>query len=144
MPAEAKDIVIVGGGFAGLSAGVALAGRGFHVAVLEGKPALGGRAYSFVDPESGDFVDNGQHVLMGCYHETLNFLGTIGTRDKLIVHQNLEIEMLDGPGHRALLRTAPIPGPFHMSAGLLRYRNPRLGARVAVEIRGGRVFYMRS
>jgi phytoene dehydrogenase-like protein len=66
MSAEATDVVIVGGGFAGLSAGVALAERGFNVAVLEGKPALGGRAYSFVDPESGDFVDNGQHVLMGC------------------------------------------------------------------------------
>src|SRR5712692_8192856 len=69
MSAEATEVVIIGGGFAGLSAGVALAGRGFRVAVLEGKPALGGRAYSFVDTESGDFVDNGQHVLMGCYRE---------------------------------------------------------------------------
>ncbi len=70
---EAKDVVIIGGGFAGLSAGVALAERGFRVALLESKPALGGRAYSFADPESGDFVDNGQHVLMGCYSETLDF-----------------------------------------------------------------------
>jgi squalene-associated FAD-dependent desaturase len=142
-PNEATDVVIVGGGFAGLSAGVALAGRGFHVAVLEGKPALGGRAYSFVDPESGDFVDNGQHVLMGCYHETLNFLGTIGTRDKLIVHQNLEIEMLDGPGRPALLHTAPIPGPFHMSAALLRYRHLTMRERVSVVNAGMRMMYMR-
>ena len=56
--------------------GVALAERGFRVAVLEGKPALGGRAYSFADPDTGDFVDNGQHVLMGCYTETLDFLET--------------------------------------------------------------------
>src|SRR5713226_6583284 len=120
MSAEATDVVIVGGGFAGLSAGVALAGRGFRVAVLEGKPALGGRAYSFVDTESGDFVDNGQHVLMGCYHETLNFLGTIGTRDKLIVHQNLEIQTFDGPGRGALLGLAHILLPLHMSAAFLR------------------------
>ncbi len=71
---EAKDVVVIGGGFAGLSAGVALAERGFRVAVLERKPALGGRAYSFADTETGDFVDNGQHVLMGCYTETLDFL----------------------------------------------------------------------
>jgi phytoene dehydrogenase-like protein len=46
---EARDVVVIGGGFAGLSAAVALAGRGFRVAVFEGKPALGGRAYSFAD-----------------------------------------------------------------------------------------------
>jgi phytoene dehydrogenase-like protein len=86
---DPKDVVIIGGGFAGLSAGVALAARGFRVALLERKPALGGRAYSFVDPETGDSVDNGQHVLMGCYAETLSFLDQIGTRDKLVFHQNL-------------------------------------------------------
>ena len=76
---EARDVVVIGGGFAGLSAAVALAERGFRVAVLERKPALGGRAYSFADADTGDFVDNGQHVLMGCYAETLNFLDRIGT-----------------------------------------------------------------
>ncbi|MGH7837094.1 MAG: FAD-dependent oxidoreductase, partial [Candidatus Binataceae bacterium] len=97
MAVEAKDVAIVGGGFAGLSAGVALAERGFRVALLESKPALGGRAYSFIDSDSGDFVDNGQHVLMGCYHETLALLGKIGTRDRLVAQRDLEIEMLTGP-----------------------------------------------
>ena len=87
---------MIGGGFAGLSAAVALAERGFRVAVLEGKPALGGRAYSFADPETGDFVDNGQHVLMGCYRETLDFLDRIGAYEQLVFHEDLEIEMLDG------------------------------------------------
>lgn len=109
MATEVTDAVIVGGGFSGLSAGVALAERGLRVALIEGKPALGGRAYSFVDSETGDFVDNGQHVLMGCYRQTLDFLGKIGTRDQLIVHRDLEIEMLDGPDRRAILRTARLP-----------------------------------
>ena len=78
MISGAKDVIIIGGGFAGLSAGVALASNGFRVALLESKPALGGRAYSFADSDSGDFVDNGQHVLMGCYTETLDFLARIG------------------------------------------------------------------
>src|SRR5437763_8424687 len=106
---DARDVVIIGGGFAGLSAGVALAERGFKVAVLERKPALGGRAYSFADPDSGDFVDNGQHVLMGCYTETLDFLTRIGTADKLVFRDNLEIEMIDAVGECAGLRTAPLP-----------------------------------
>jgi squalene-associated FAD-dependent desaturase len=140
---EARDVVIIGGGFAGLSAGVALAERGFRVALLEGKPALGGRAYSFPDAESEDRVDNGQHVLMGCYHQTLDFLAKIGTRDRLFVHRNLEIEMLDGPGRPARLRTASLPGPFHMTAGLMRYKHLSVAERLAAVCAGMRMMYMR-
>ena len=96
MGSAKKDAVVIGAGFAGLSAAVALAERGVRVTVLEGKPALGGRAYSFADPETGDFVDNGQHVLMGCYGETLDFLKRIGAYEQLVFHEDLEIEMLDG------------------------------------------------
>src|SRR5262249_35215551 len=118
---DSKDVVVVGGGFAGLSAAVALAERGFRVALLERKPALGGRAYSFEDPDTGDLVDNGQHVLMGCYRETLDFLRKIGSGDNLVFQTDLEIEMLAGPGRSATLRTARLPGPLHMSAALMRY-----------------------
>jgi len=129
---EAKDVIIIGGGFAGLSAGVALAEKGFRVALLESKPALGGRAYSFADPESGDFVDNGQHVLMGCYTETLDFLAHIGATKNLVFHNDLEIEMLDRGGASATLKTAHLPGPFHMSSGLLRYRHLTISQRLRV------------
>ncbi len=140
---EARDVVIIGGGFAGLSAGVALAERGFRVALLEGKPVLGGRAYSFPDTESEDQVDNGQHVLMGCYHQTLDFLGKIGTRDRLIVHRNLDIEMLDGPGRPAHLRAASLPGPLHMMAGLMRYKHLTIAERLGAVRAGMRMMYMR-
>ena len=144
MAVEAKDVVVIGGGFAGLAAAVALGTRGFRVAVLEGKPALGGRAYSFPDADTGDFVDNGQHVLMGCYHETLDFLEQIGTRRQLIFHRNLEIEMLDGPGRRAHLRTVALPGPLHMSAALLGYRHLTLGERMRLIAGGSHMMYLRS
>ncbi|MGH7986475.1 MAG: hydroxysqualene dehydroxylase HpnE [Candidatus Binataceae bacterium] len=143
MAVEVKDVVIIGGGFAGLSAAVALSDKGFRVALLEGKPALGGRAYSFTDPETGDFVDNGQHVLMGCYRETLGFLGKIGTRNKLIVQKNLAIEMLDGPGHRAHIATAWLPGPLHMIAALLRYRHLSISDRVKLLRAGARMLRLR-
>lgn len=118
---EPRDVVIIGGGFAGLSAAAALAERGFRVAVLERKPALGGRAYSFADPETGDAVDNGQHVMMGCYAETLKFLERIGARGQLVFHPKLAIEMIERDGRRGALRTARLPGPLHMSAALMRY-----------------------
>src|SRR5256885_1652950 len=137
------DVVIIGGGFAGLSAAVALAERGLRVALLEGKPSLGGRAYSFADADSGDFVDNGQHVLMGCYHETLDFLDKLGTREKLIVHRNLEIEMLDGSRGPAWLATVPLPGPLHLAAGLMRYQHLSLAERLGVVVAGARMMYLR-
>ena len=64
----------IGAGFAGLSAAVRLAGRGARVLVLEARARLGGRATAFADRETGELVDNGQHVLLGCYPETFAFL----------------------------------------------------------------------
>jgi squalene-associated FAD-dependent desaturase len=133
--AEPRDVVVIGGGFAGLSAAVALSNRGFRVAVLESKPALGGRAYSFGDSETGDFVDNGQHVLMGCYAETFRFLDRIGQGGQLVFHPDLAIEMLERDGRAGVLKTARLPGPLHMVAALMRYGlltpRERLGAMVA-------------
>ncbi len=139
---EAKDVIVIGGGFAGLSAGVALAEKGFRVALLESKPALGGRAYSFADSESGDFVDNGQHVLMGCYTETLDFLERIGATKNLVFHNDLEIEILDRGGARATLRTAHLPGPLHMTAALVRYRHLNLVERMRVMTGGLKLLSM--
>jgi squalene-associated FAD-dependent desaturase len=144
MSVESRDVVVIGGGFAGLSAGVSLSARGFRVALLEGKPALGGRAYSFADTETGDSVDNGQHVLMGCYRETLSFLDQLGTSNQLIYHKNLEIEMLDGPGRRARLKTAPLPGPFHMSTALLSYSHLTVSERFHLITGGARMMRLRS
>jgi hydroxysqualene dehydroxylase len=139
MAVEGRDVVVVGGGLAGLSAGVALADAGFRVALLESKPALGGRAYSFTDDATNDFVDNGQHVMMGCYRETLAFLDRLGTRDQLIVHPDLAIEMLDAPGHRAILKTARLPGPLHMSAAILGYRHLTIRERLRAMTAGLRL-----
>ena len=68
------DVVVIGAGFAGLSAAVRLVDRGRRVVVVEEAPRLGGRATSFADRETGERVDNGQHVLFGCYRETYDFL----------------------------------------------------------------------
>jgi squalene-associated FAD-dependent desaturase len=143
MGSAKKEAVVIGAGFAGLSAAVALAERGVQVTVLEGKPALGGRAYSFADPDTGDFVDNGQHVLMGCYGETLDFLKRIGAYEQLVFHEDLEIEMLAGPGQSAVLKTARLPGPLHMTSALFGYRHLSVAERLSVMRGGLRMLAMR-
>jgi hydroxysqualene dehydroxylase len=139
---EQRDVVVIGGGFAGLSAAVALAGRGFRVAVLERKPALGGRAYSFADSDTGDFVDNGQHVLMGCYTETLKFLDRIGASGLLVFRPDLAIEMRERDGRAGVLKTARLPGPLHMTGALLRYRLLTPRERLSAMIAGLRMLRM--
>jgi squalene-associated FAD-dependent desaturase len=125
------DVVVIGAGFAGLSAAVSLAADGARVLVLEARPQLGGRATAFRDRESGELVDNGQHVLFGCYRRTLEFLRQIGAQDNVRVQPSLELVCYDTCGRRSVLRCPRIPAPLHLLAGVLRWGAIPLGERLA-------------
>jgi len=116
-----RRVAIIGGGFGGLSAGVALSERGCEVKLLERRNHLGGRAYSFLDSKTGCTVDNGQHLFMGCYSETISFLKKIGSLDRLEFQDRLRVEFLEKSG--AISLDCPrLPPPFHLLAGLIRMR----------------------
>lgn len=66
---------------AGLACAVTLADRGLPVSLLESRPRLGGRASSFEDKQTGQLIDNCQHVSMGCCHEFNRFCETVGIAD---------------------------------------------------------------
>jgi len=117
------DVLIVGGGFAGLSAGVALAQAGCRVRLIEQKPYLGGRARSFVDSTTGCVVDNGQHLFMNCYHDTLRFLETIGTLDRIRFQPRLTLQFLDRQGDATSLACPSLPAPWNLLAGVLASNN---------------------
>ena len=111
-------ILIIGGGFAGLAAAVEAAERGQRVLLLERRAFLGGRAYSMTDRVTGDTVDNGQHLMMGCYRRTLDFLGKIGAADKLKFQQRPRVDFLSEGGSHAQFKCPPLPAPLHLLAGL--------------------------
>ena len=115
------DIVVIGAGVAGLAAAVDLADRGARVCVLEAKAVLGGRATSFNDPQTGERVDNGQHVLLGCYHDTFRFLKKVGTEDRVRLQTNLDVEFVDRSGARSRLQCPALPAPFNLVGGLLQW-----------------------
>src|SRR3954470_20016658 len=104
MVAGPLDVAVIGGGVAGLSAATALAEAGQRVLVLEARGLLGGRATAFIDRETGELVDNGQHVMFGCYHETFALLRRIGAEDNVRVQAALEVPYLDEHGARSVLR----------------------------------------
>ncbi len=117
----ASDIIVIGAGFAGLSAAVRLAAAGRRVLVLEARGRLGGRATAFDDRETGYRVDNGQHVLAGCYHETFRFLDAIGARDRVALQDALDVAFIDRAGTRSRLRCPRLPAPWHLAAGVARW-----------------------
>jgi hydroxysqualene dehydroxylase len=112
------SILVIGGGFAGLAAGVALAGAGRQVRLIEAKPHLGGRACSWIDPVTNSVVDNGQHLFMGCYKATLHFLRTIGTLDRIRFQKGLALRFLERGGRLTTLECPHLPAPFHLLAGV--------------------------
>lgn len=133
-------VLIIGGGFAGLAAGVELAECGVPVLLLERRAFLGGRAYSFTDKTTGDTIDNGQHLMMGCYHATLDFLSRVGARDKLKFQANPQVDFLSATTGHARFKCPALPAPLHLLAGLARLETigwqDRLKAlRVGLELR---------
>ncbi|MEP0823187.1 MAG: FAD-dependent oxidoreductase [Ignavibacterium sp.] len=114
------DVIVIGGGLAGLSAAVELSSRGASVLLLEQRPHLGGRTYSFRDKKMGDSVDNGQHLLMGCYHETRRYLDIIGASHLAELQKTLRIDFIHAKKGNAALRCLPLPAPLHVLSGLLR------------------------
>ena len=115
------DVIVIGGGVAGFSAATALAESGARVLVLEARPGLGGRATAFTDPETGERVDNGQHILMGCYVDTLKLLERIGASDRVRWQAGLALAMIDQGGHETVLKLPPMPSPLHLLGGVLAW-----------------------
>jgi zeta-carotene desaturase len=115
------DVIVIGAGFAGLSAATALAEHGIRVLVFEARPSLGGRASVFTDPATGERVDNGQHVLIGAYHETFRFLRRLGTEKHVYMQPGLAVDIIDRDGRASRLACPAMPAPLHLLVGALRW-----------------------
>jgi squalene-associated FAD-dependent desaturase len=120
-PRNRADVIVIGGGVAGLAAATQLADRGARVVVVEARPRLGGRASSYIDPETGEMVDNGQHVLMGCYRETFAFLRRIGAMSRVRVQPSLAVPSVDTAGRHSVLSCPPLPAPWHLLGGVVEW-----------------------
>ena len=126
------DVIVIGGGFAGLAAATALVEHGVSVHLVEARPQLGGRATAFRDPITGERIDNGHHVLAGCYTETLALLQRIGTLDRLRWPAMLRLPMIDSHGRRSVLALPPLPAPLHLIGGVLAWDALTLRERMSV------------
>ena len=124
MTAPKGPIVVAGAGLAGLAAAVRLASQDIDrkVVVLEATASGGGRARSFDHGRSGYELDNGQHLMMGCYFETLAFLRTLGRDHCVEFQRNMAVDMVQPGGRWVSMRCPALPAPLHLGAGLLTMR----------------------
>ena len=111
-------MIVIGGGLAGLAAGVALAESGWRVRLFEQRPFLGGRATSYVLPD-GEHVDNCQHVTFGCCTNLEDFYRRVGCADKIKFFDQLVL--LDPQGRTGKFQAGVLPAPLHISGSFASF-----------------------
>jgi hydroxysqualene dehydroxylase len=127
-----KHVAVVGGGLSGLAAACILASRGISVSLFEAGNHLGGRARSvnYKDVK----LDNGQHILLGAYKETLALLKLAGVHEsKAMIRLPLQLSMLDlsKKSRFSFKACSALPAPLHILAGLLFAKGASLTERLS-------------
>jgi squalene-associated FAD-dependent desaturase len=117
-----RTVVIVGGGIAGLATAVRLIQLGLKPIVLEKRPFLGGRAYSFTDSDTGVEIDNGQHVFIGACDEFQQYIADIGASDQIRLDKLIGFPVLKR-GKTSWIRARRLPGILANLSALLGYRH---------------------
>ncbi len=136
-------IIVLGGGLAGISAACHLLERGCRVTLVEKRPYLGGRTFSFghhphQETEPAFRVDNGQHVFLGCCTSYIDLLKKLGSHAQAYLQPNLHVEIRrvgerGKPTKASTLSSFPfLPAPFHILPSFLRYSHLGIGDRLRV------------
>src|SRR5207247_714814 len=115
-----NSVIVIGGGIAGLAAAAALSDEGFKVTLFEKRALLGGRASSFIDPETSERIDNCQHVTMRCCTNLEDFYKRIGVADK--IHYFDTLSFLDASGTFSRISGSSLPAPLHTLPSFLTFK----------------------
>lgn len=120
--------VVVGAGLAGLTCALDLAEAGIETTLVERRPFVGGKTFSFLDKQSGAELDNGQHVYLRCCTAYTALLDRLGLQDRVTLQSRLRLPVLDpDSGRRGAIAAAPgpLPPPLHLAWSLLRFPHLR-------------------
>lgn len=127
-----KNVIVIGGGLAGLTSSFYLSKKNYNVTLIEASPKLGGRTYSLFNEEQNDYYDNGQHLLMGCYKDTLQLINEIKSEDKIEIQKNLEVNFVDENNKSYKLKSANLFFPFSLLFTILNYKAITLKERFKI------------
>jgi squalene-associated FAD-dependent desaturase len=126
------EVIVIGGGLAGLAAAAALGGAGHSVKLLESRPFLGGRATSYEvgNGEEAEFIDNCQHILLRCCVNLLDFYRRLGVEQDIAFSE--EFTFIEPGGRRSVLRSGIFPPPAHFAESFLKLSFLNFSEKVAV------------
>src|SRR5579863_1043914 len=126
------EVVVIGGGLAGLAAAAALGGAGHSVKVLESRPFLGGRATSYEvgNGEEAEFIDNCQHILLRCCVNLQDFYQRLGVEQDITFSR--EFTFIEPGGRRSVLRSGVLPAPAHFAESFLKLSFLNFNEKLAV------------
>jgi squalene-associated FAD-dependent desaturase len=127
-----KKIAIIGGGLSGISAAVHLSNNNYEVILIEASPKLGGRAYSFFDSKTSAEIDNGQHIMMSCYHDTLELLELIGGLNEIKIQDRLKVNFIGHNFNKFVFKSNKIFYPFGLLTGILSFKALTVKERLKV------------
>lgn len=113
-----QHVLIIGGGLAGIAAATACRSAGLRVTLLEARRQLGGRATSYVDRQSGETIDNCQHVSMGCCTQLRHLCGRLGIDQAFETIERLHFVALDG--RVTDFSASGLPAPMHLAGAFFR------------------------
>jgi squalene-associated FAD-dependent desaturase len=114
------EILILGGGVAGISTAIQALEFGFKPTILEKNKYLGGRVRSFYAKDIQQELDNGQHLLSAAYQETIHLLKKINSIDKVSFQQKFKTIFLNSNQERFKFHTISLPPPFQFFIPLIR------------------------
>ncbi len=126
-----RTVVIIGGGIAGLATAVRLIQYGIKPIVLEKRPFLGGRAFSFVDSDTGIEIDNGQHVFIGACDQFQQYIHDIRASDQIKLEKRIEFPVLKR-GKTSWLKARKLPGALSNLSALLGYKHVGLTGKIRI------------
>jgi squalene-associated FAD-dependent desaturase len=114
------EVIVIGGGLAGLAAAAALGGAGHAVKVFESRPFLGGRATSYEvgNGEEAEFIDNCQHILLRCCVNLLDFYRRLGVAEDIAFSS--EFNFIEPGGRCSVLRSGMFGAPAHFAESFLK------------------------
>jgi squalene-associated FAD-dependent desaturase len=112
------DVLVVGGGLAGIAAAMECADRGLETTLVERRPWLGGATYSM--QRGGLWIDNGQHVFLRCCTHYRGLLERLSATAMTRLQTRLEIPLVEPGGAVRTLRRGGLPSPLHLAPVLLR------------------------
>ncbi|MBL8179472.1 MAG: FAD-dependent oxidoreductase [Bryobacterales bacterium] len=127
-----ERVAIAGGGLAGLAAAAALGQAGYSVDLYEARPFLGGRATSYPLPssESGEVIDNCQHILLRCCVNLLDFYGRLGVSSAIQFHKRFNF--IEPGGRTSTMEAGPLPVPLHFTGSFYRLQFLSLAEKISV------------